>query len=102
VQDLKIVVIALAATLLPVAAQSADTAQPPAQTLPSTSALSGKSSAAPAKCLVAEVNPVTGNAVCVNPVGAPVDRPSVTDLKPCKKRPHDTETGTVYEHWSSC
>jgi hypothetical protein len=39
---------------------------------------------APAKCLEAEVNPVTGHALCVKPRGAPVDPPNLTD-EPCQK-----------------
>lgn len=55
-----------------------------------------------AKYLVAEVNPVTGNAVCVNPRGAPVEPPPASALKPCKPRAHDKDDWTVYEHWSGC
>jgi hypothetical protein len=55
-----------------------------------------------AKCLEAAVNPVTGYAVCVNPVGAPVDQPPVASFKPCKPREHDNEAWTTYEHWSGC
>jgi hypothetical protein len=55
-----------------------------------------------AKCLEAAVNPVTGYAVCVNPVGAPVDPPPVASFKPCKPREHDSEASTTYEHWSGC
>jgi hypothetical protein len=55
-----------------------------------------------AKCLEATVNPVTGYAVCVNPVGAPVDPPPVASFKPCKPREHDNEAWTTYEHWSGC
>ena len=56
----------------------------------------------PAKCLEAAVNPVTGYAVCVNPVGAPVDPPPVSSLQPCKPRAHDSEAWTTYEHYSGC
>lgn len=59
-------------------------------------------SAPPAKCLVAEVNPVTGHAVCINPRGAPVAPPPVSALRPCKPRAHDKEDWTVYERWSGC
>jgi hypothetical protein len=55
-----------------------------------------------AKCLEAVVNPVTGYAVCVNAVGAPVDPPPVASFKPCKPRAHDNEAWTTYEHWSGC
>jgi hypothetical protein len=56
----------------------------------------------PPKCLEAAVNPVTGYALCVNPVGAPVEQPPVADFKPCKPRAHDNEAWTTYEHWSGC
>ncbi len=60
-------------------------------------------STAPAKCLEAVVNPVTGFAFCVNPRGAPVDPPPRTSLnRPCKPRAHDEDAFTVYEHWSGC
>ena len=62
-KDISTLVVALGVTLwLPVAAQSAEQA-----------AQSAEKSAATPKCLEAAVNPVTGYAVCVNPVGAPVD-----------------------------
>jgi hypothetical protein len=54
------------------------------------------------KCLEAAVNPVTGYAVCVNPVGAPVEPPPLASFKPCKPREHDNEAWTTYEHWSGC
>ncbi len=40
--------------------------------------------AAPAKCQVAEVNPVTGSVTCIKPLGAPVDPPPATAENPCK------------------
>ncbi len=58
--------------------------------------------AAPAKCLEAAVNPVTGDAICINPHGAPVERPPASALKPCKPRAHDQDPWTTYEHWSGC
>lgn len=64
-------------------------------------AQSAEKSATPAKCLEALVNPVTGYTLCVNPRGAPVEAPPPPS-QPCKPRPHDNETGTVYEHWSAC
>jgi hypothetical protein len=65
-------------------------------------AQSADQGAKPVKCLEAAVNPVTGFAVCVNPVGAPVDPPSAADFQPCKPRTHDNEVWTTYEHWSGC
>ena len=43
----------------------------------------GPASAAP-KCLKAEVNPVTGHALCIDPIGAPVEPPPAAELPPCK------------------
>jgi hypothetical protein len=57
--------------------------------------------AAPAKCLEALVNPVTGYTLCVNPRGVPVEQ-AAPPKEPCKPRAHDQEIGTVYEHWSAC
>jgi hypothetical protein len=39
--------------------------------------------AAPAKCEVAEVNPVTGHVICIKPLGAPVERPPAEAAAPC-------------------
>jgi hypothetical protein len=97
VKNLKTLIVALGVTLLPMVAQSADTATQPA------AAPSKETSAAPAKCLEAVVNPVTGYAFCVNPRGAPVESPSRSTLnRPCKPRAHDNDAFTVYEHWSGC
>jgi len=38
---------------------------------------------APAKCEVAEVNPVTGHVSCIKPLGAPVDPPPAEAAAPC-------------------
>ena len=35
------------------------------------------------KCLTAEINPVTGHVLCINPLGAPVEAPPDAKL-PCK------------------
>lgn len=85
------------------AAALAENAEPTSTTpeLP-TVAPSAEKSATPAKCLEAAVNPVTGDAVCINPRGAPVEAPPPSSLHPCKPRPHDNEPWTVYEHWSGC
>ena len=37
-------------------------------------------SAVAPKCLKAEVNPVTGHALCIDPIGVPVDPPPATEL----------------------
>jgi hypothetical protein len=92
VKGLKTLVVALGITLwLPMVAQSAEE-----------SAQSEEKSAAPAKCLEAAVNPVTGFAFCINPRGAPVNPPPVSALHPCKPRAHDNDPMTVYERWSGC
>ena len=41
------------------------------------------STAAPT-CRTAEVNPVTGHVLCINPLGAPVEPPPSTSDVPCK------------------
>ena len=41
---------------------------------------------APQKCLIAEVNPVTGSVYCIKPLGAPVDPPPTADA-PCTQDP---------------
>jgi hypothetical protein len=38
---------------------------------------------APAKCEIAEVNPVTGYVGCIKPLGAPVDPPPAEAAAPC-------------------
>ena len=93
-KHLRTLIVALGVTmLLPVAAQSADTATQPADT---TATQPGEAAATPAKCLEAAVNPVTGSAYCVNPRGAPVEPPhasrSIVLASPGRT------TFTVYEH----
>ena len=39
--------------------------------------------AAPPKCVTAEINPVTGHVLCIDPLGAPVEAPPDAKL-PCK------------------
>lgn len=46
-------------------------------------ALAESSTAAPAKCEVAEVNPVTGFVSCIKPLGAPVAPPPAQAAAPC-------------------
>jgi len=99
VKYLKTLVVALSVTMwLPTVAQCAEESAQSAEK----SAEPAEGSTTPAKCLVAEVNPVTGHAVCVNPRGAPVEPPSASALHPCKPRAHDNDSWTVYEHWSGC
>jgi hypothetical protein len=91
VRQLTTLAVALGVTLwLPMAGYAADEAGP-----------SAEPQEAPAKCLEALVNPVTGYTLCVKPRGAPVEQASPSK-EPCKPRDHDNETGTVYEHWSAC
>ena len=40
--------------------------------------------AAPPKCLKAEINPVTGHVLCIDPLGAPVEPPPAEAKLPCK------------------
>jgi len=37
-----------------------------------------------AKCLKAEINPVTGHILCIDPLGAPVEPPPEQAKLPCK------------------
>ena len=50
-------------------------------------------SAVAPKCLKAEVNPVTGHALCIDPIGVPVDPPPAAELPPCK--PAATKLGAT-------
>lgn len=43
--------------------------------------------ATPPKCLKAEVNPVTGHVLCIDPLGAPVEAPPPSASAPCKENP---------------
>lgn len=97
---LKTLIVALSVTLLlPTAAKPEEKSAPPAEQ----SAPAEKSAEAPAKCLKAVVNPVTGYAICLEPKGAPVKPPPRASLqRPCKPRAHDNDPFTVYEHWSGC
>jgi hypothetical protein len=40
---------------------------------------------APPKCLTAEINPVTGHVLCIEPLGAPVEAPPEEAKLPCKQ-----------------
>lgn len=40
--------------------------------------------AAPPKCLKAEINPVTGHVLCIDPLGAPVEPLPLEAASPCK------------------
>lgn len=51
-------------------------------------------SAAAPKCLKAEVNPVTGHVLCIDPIGAPVDPPPAAELPPCKPDERSGEAWT--------
>jgi hypothetical protein len=42
-----------------------------------------------AKCLKAEVNPVTGHVLCIDPLGAKVEAPPLDALSPCQPLKHD-------------
>ena len=77
-----VVVLALMALAPMLTAAAEDRAAPPQATQDQGAAAEGQS--APAKCLEAEVNPVTGHVLCVKPRGAPVDPPDLAD-EPCQK-----------------
>jgi hypothetical protein len=83
-----VVVLALMA-LAPVLAAAAEDQAPPKATQDQGAVAEGQSP--PAKCLEAEVNPVTGHVLCVKPRGAPVDPPNLAD-EPCQK--HADANGT--------
>ena len=55
----------------------------------------GEGSAAPATqtCQVAEVNPVTGHVLCIDPIGAPVEPPPAAEI-PCKPDQRTNEAWT--------
>ena len=40
--------------------------------------------APPPKCLKAEINPVTGHVLCIDPLGAPVEPLPLEAASPCK------------------
>jgi hypothetical protein len=50
-------------------------------------------------CLEAEVNPVTGHALCINPRGAPVAPPPAASELPCKP---DTRTDEAWTYRPKC
>jgi hypothetical protein len=45
----------------------------------------------PPACLQAEVNPVTGHTLCINPLGAPVEAPPPSAKQPCAPNAHGAE-----------
>jgi hypothetical protein len=51
-------------------------------------ALGAEDSAVAPKCLKAEVNPVTGHVLCIEPLGAAVEPPPPEAALPCQ-RPED-------------
>jgi hypothetical protein len=42
-----------------------------------------------AQCRTAEVNPVTGHVLCIDPLGAAVEAPPSDALSPCQPLKHD-------------
>jgi hypothetical protein len=44
----------------------------------------GPASTAAPTCRKAEVNPVTGHVLCIDPIGAPVEAPPASTEVPCK------------------
>ena len=57
------------------------------QGLSSATAADAEGSGAQPKCLKAEVNPVTGHVLCVEPLGAPVDPAPSAAENPCRENP---------------
>jgi hypothetical protein len=49
-----------------------------------TAAAAAGEEALPPKCRKAEINPVTGHVLCVDPLGAPVEAPPDQTKPPCK------------------
>ena len=52
-------------------------------------------SAVAPKCLKAEVNPVTGHALCIDPIGVPVDPPPAAELPPASRMSAATKLGAT-------
>jgi hypothetical protein len=63
------VVMTMVLVLMAAAGQAAETTAPAAQ----------------AKCVTAEINPVTGHVFCINPLGAPVEAPPEEAKQSCKQ-----------------
>jgi hypothetical protein len=55
--------------------------------------------AAPPACWQAEVNPVTGHTLCINPLGAPVAPPQSSALPPCAPNTHGTK---IWSYQPNC
>jgi hypothetical protein len=53
----------------------------------------------PPACLQAEVNPVTGHTLCINPLGAPVEAPPPSAKQPCAPTAHGAE---AWSHRPNC
>ncbi len=66
---MRIVVTTMVLVLMAAAAQAAEMTAPAAQ----------------AKCVTAEINPVTGHVFCINPLGAPVEAPPEEAKQSCKQ-----------------
>jgi hypothetical protein len=49
-----------------------------------TAAAAAGDEAPPTKCRKAEINPVTGHVLCIDPLGAPVEAPPEEAKPPCK------------------
>ena len=49
----------------------------------------GETDQAAAPCRKAEVNPVTGHALCIDPLGAAVEAPPADAMSPCEPLKHD-------------
>ena len=93
-----VVVLALMALAPMLTAAAEDQAAPPQATQDQGAAAEGQT--APAKCLEAEVNPVTGHVLCVKPRGAPVDPPNLAD-EPCQKHANANGEWALETHFKT-
>jgi len=64
-----------------------------------TSAAGTTDAGAASACRKAELNPVTGPALCIEPLGASVEAPPPSELLPCAPGPHTTE---VWSYQPNC
>jgi len=57
--------------------------------------------AAPPKCVTAEINPVTGHVLCIEPLGAPVEAPPDAKL-PCKPEDAPEDARGQWSYGPNC
>ncbi|ODA67206.1 hypothetical protein A7A08_01953 [Methyloligella halotolerans] len=83
-QGAVLVIALLCGPLTSALAEEAATSQKPAQdvqqdTVGQSASEDASGDPAKPKCEIAEVNPVTGHAICIKPIGAPVEKPPEVD-----------------------